>query len=256
MLSLKSLLERLPSKFRRTGLRHMQRQRKHKHEPTQHKYSRPYRDRAIVEVFLGTGVRREELMNLNLDQIVAGTYFQDDKTPRELVTPDVLRKARRVQLVNVYGKNRTLRNLYVPLDARNALADYLETERGEDAASFADPHALFLRASSIRFLRKPQDEHDYVEPEGDANGRLTVRSINKLVHKIGELHDAEQTEPKRKLGPLHPHIFRHTFGFRLAKTTNADKFELQRRLGHQSEAYIKVYTDPPAEIAAGYVEEF
>ena len=33
-------------------------------------------------------------------------------------------------------------------------------------------------------------------------------------------------------------------------------FELQRRLGHQSAAYIRVYTTPTEEIASGYVEKF
>ena len=230
----------------------MQRQRTHQQELALHKHSRPLRDRAIIEVFLGIGVRREELVHLNLDQVVIGTYFQDDKMPREKVLPESLRKARRVQLVNVSGKNRTLRNLYLPVDA---LADYLEDERSEDVACFPDQEALFLRAGSIRYSKKPEEQGEQ-DREGDANGRLTVRSINKLAKKIGGLHDAEQTEPKRKIGPLHPHIFRHTFGFRQAKATNGDKFELQRRLGHQSEAYIKVYTDPPAEIAAGYVEKF
>ena len=68
-----------------------------------------------------------------------------------------------------------------------------------------------------------------------------MRSINKLVKKIGELHDAEQ-DGERKINGLHPHMLRHTFGFRLAEETNKDKFELQRRLGHQSEAYVRVYT--------------
>jgi integrase len=111
--------------------------------------------------------------------------------------------------------------------------------------------ALFLRAGSIAYAK--EEKSDQI---GDANGRLTVRAINKLVTRIGVWHDAEQSDPKRKIGPLHPHMLRHTYGFRLAEETNKDKFELQRRLGHQSEAYIRVYTTPPEEIAAGYVEKF
>jgi hypothetical protein len=40
----------------------------------------------------------------------------------------------------------------------------------------------------------------------------------------------------------------------LAEETGGDRYELQRRLGHASERYIAVYTNPPEHIAAGYVE--
>ncbi|GCE32157.1 hypothetical protein KDA_76410 [Dictyobacter alpinus] len=254
VISLKSILERLPALMRRKGRRHGQRQRKQAQEPLLHKHSRPYRDRAIIEIFLACGVRREELVNLNLDQVVIGAA-DPNRGERTVVTPAALRKARKVQLVNVYGKNQTLRNLFLSADARAALADYLECERGTDAEGVAEPRALFLRAGSIRFVKKSKQEDEVIAPQGDANGRLTVRAINKLVTHIGELHDAEQ-EGERKINGLHPHMLRHTFGFRLAEETNKDKFELQRRLGHQSEAYIRVYTTPTENIASGYVEKF
>jgi integrase len=152
-----------------------------------------------------------------------------------------------VQLVNVKGKGKTRRNLWLPADARAALADYLEFERPADAAHFPEPRALFLRAGNV---------HAANDPEGIPNGRLARNSVNYLVRKIGEWHDAEQTEAERKLSPLHPHMLRHTFGFCLAQATNVDEYELQRRLGHQSKTYIQVYTNPPEEIAAGYVEGF
>ncbi|EFH85363.1 site-specific integrase [Ktedonobacter racemifer] len=199
------------------------------------------------------GERREELVNLNLDQVVIGAAdpTRGDRAP---VTPAALRKARKVQLINVRGKNQTLRNLFLSADARAALADYPEMERSADAEGLDQPRALFLRAGSIQYAKKDDHVGSAVD-EGDANGRLTVRSINKLVTKIGELHDAEQ-EGESNIGGLHPHMLRHTFGFRLAEETGKDKFELQRRLGHQSEAYIRVYTIPTEEIASGYVEKF
>jgi integrase len=245
--SLKSTLDRLPSLVQRKGRRHIQRQRKRALPAAQHAHTRPYRDRAIAELLLGTGVRREELTNVNLDQVVMGNAPRDDQAPREPVTPEGLRRARKVQLVNVKGKGKTRRNLWLPADARMALADYLEIERTGDASHFAEPRALFLRAGNV---------HAANDPEGSRNGRLARNSINYLVHKIGEWHDAEQGEAERKLSPLHPHMLRHTFGFRLAQATGADEYELQRRLGHQSKRYIQVYTNPTEDIAAGYVEKF
>jgi integrase len=245
--SLKSTLDRLPSLVQRKGRRHVKLQHKRQQTPAQHAHARPYRDRAIVEVLLGTGMRREELVNVDLDQVVIGNAPKDDKAPRKPVTSEALYKARKVQLINVKGKGKTRRNLWLPADARAALADYLEFERPGDTAHFAEPHALFLRAGNV---------YSANDPGASRNGRLARNSVNYLVHKIGEWHDAEQTELERKISPLHPHMLRHTFGFRLAKVTNADEYELQRRLGHQSKTYIQVYTNPPEEIAASYVENF
>ncbi len=47
---------------------------------------------------------------------------------------------------------------------------------------------------------------------------------------------------------------RHTFAFSLSEATGADAYELERRLGHRSQRYIARYTNPPEEVAAGYVE--
>ena len=46
------------------------------------------------------------------------------------------------------------------------------------------------------------------------------------------------------------------FAYRLAAETGKDAYELERRLGHGSQRYIQRYTNPPEDVAAGYVEEF
>jgi len=55
---------------------------------------------------------------------------------------------------------------------------------------------------------------------------------------------------------LRPHDLRHTFAYRLAAETGKDANELERRLGHGSQRYIQRYTNPPEDVAAGYVEGF
>jgi integrase len=76
-------------------------------------HGRPWRDRAIVYVFLSTGLRREELLNLDLDQLV----------PRTVAG---LRQARQGRLTGVKGKGGSERTVFLSADARQALADYLE----------------------------------------------------------------------------------------------------------------------------------
>ena len=85
-----------------------------------HGHGRPLRDRAIVYLLLSTGLRREELVRLDLAQVAPGG-------------PDALRAARKAKISRVRGKGRTSRHVYLSADARAALADYLEHERPRDA---------------------------------------------------------------------------------------------------------------------------
>ncbi|BAZ19465.1 integrase domain protein SAM domain protein (plasmid) [Kalymmatonema gypsitolerans NIES-4073] len=192
-----------------------------------HEHSRSLRDRAIVFVLLSTGLRREELIMLNLEQV----------DPQE---PDRLRGARRARITKVAGKRKSERTVFLSADARLALADYLEQERPRDVSS--QEQALFLSASSLSSRR--------------SDGRLSPRAINLILEQIGRWHDADVTDPERKISPLRPHDLRHTFAFQLATVTGADAYELERRLGHRSQRYIQRYTNPPEAIAAQHIEKF
>ena len=194
-----------------------------------HARGRPVRDRAIVFVLLSTGLRREELVTLDLGQV----------EPNE---PEKLRASRRVRVRGVKGKGGTERNVFLSKDAREALAEYLETERPRGAGEAIESGALFLSAVGT--------------PARRADGRLSVRAVNLLLERIGSWHDAEVSDPIRKISPLRPHDLRHTFAYRLAAETGKDAYELERRLGHGSQRYIQRYTNPPEDVAAGYVEEF
>lgn len=225
IVSLKNLCDRLPHLRQLKGRRH-QKQAKAKAVRSN---ARPWRDRAIVFFLLSTGLRREELITLNLQQV-------------SLHTPEALRKAKRVRVNEVKGKGQTQRHVFLSLDARQALADYLEQERPLDASAPDGDGPLFLSAVS--------------SPMRQADGRLSVRSINLILEQIGRWHDAEISDPERHISPLRPHDLRHTFAFQLAQSTGSDAYELERRLGHRSQRYIQRYTNPPEEIAASYIEDF
>ena len=89
-----------------------------------------------------------------------------------------------------------------------------------------------------------------------ADGRMSPRSVNYILEKIGKWHDGDIKDEARHISPLRPHDLRHTFAFQLSKATGADGYELERRLGHQSQRYIQRYTNPPEDVAASYIEEF
>ena len=219
--SLKNLCDRLERYSQRKG-----RRRGRGGQPKRHGHSRPNRDRAIVFLLLSTGLRRQELVLLDVDQV-------------QPVQPALLRAARRARIVGVRGKGKTQRTVFLSVDAHHALADYLEVERPVDATP--ESTAVFLSAASVS-SRRP-------------DGRLSGRSINTILGRIGRLHDAEHTEPQRHISPLRPHDLRHTFAFQLAQSTNADPYELERRLGHRSQRYIARYTNPPEHVAASYIEQ-
>jgi len=221
--SLKNVCDRLPRFHQLRGRRWARKTT----EISLQAHGRPWRDRALVFVLLSTGLRREEVVQLNSDQLAPATVAE-------------LRAAHRAQLRRVRGKGKTERSVYLSADARTALADYLERERPRDA----DPSAvaLFLSAASI--------------PSRRPDGRLSVRAVNFILAQIGRWHDADLQDPTRHIAPLRPHDLRHTFAFHLARTTGADAYELERRLGHRSQRYIQRYTNPPADVAASYVEGF
>lgn len=219
--SLKNLCDRLPRFHQLRG------RRWRSTAPPQQVRGRPWRDRALVFVLLSTGLRREEVTQLDVDQL-------------EPQAPAALRTVHRARLVRVRGKGRTERTVFLSADARQALAEYLERERPTDATP--QTPALFLAAATVAARR--------------SHGRLSPRAINLILEQIGRWHDAEVSDPARRLAPLRPHDLRHTFAFQLAQATGADAYELERRLGHRSQRYIQRYTNPPEPVAAAYVETF
>ena len=219
--TVKNVLDRIESFHRLTG-------RAHRTEgiiPAVHRHARPLRDRAITHLMLGTGLRRAEVAGLGLAQL-------------EPSDPGELRRVKRARLTDVRGKGRTIRTVFLGLDARTALANYLERERPDDADPLSD--ALFLAASSIA-TRRP-------------GGALSPRSINTIVGEIGRLHDLQVNDPERQLDTLRPHDLRHSFAYRLSAASGHNRAELERRLGHANDRYLRLYTNPPDEIAAGFVE--
>ena len=115
--SLKSVVDRL-ERF------HASKGRRNDRGEAQHGHARAMRDRAIVYVLLSTGLRREELVTLDVTQV----------SPCE---PELLREAKRARLTAVVGKGGTTRTVFLSVDARTALAEYLEHERPRDASGDA-----------------------------------------------------------------------------------------------------------------------
>ena len=162
----------------------------------------PERDRVIFELLYGCGIRNAELVGLDLKDI----HWANEA-------------------VLVRGKGRKER--YVPLGdaAAQALRAYLlQREAKLAAAGKLGNEALLLNAR----LR--------------GTGRLTTRSVGRIVKKIALAHGLTSD--------VHPHTLRHAFGTHMLEE-GADLRAIQEILGHERLSTTQRYT----QLTVGQVAE-
>ena len=162
----------------------------------------PARDRAILEMLYGCGIRNAELVGLNLEDI----HWANEA-------------------VLVRGKGQKQR--YVPLGdaAAQALRAYL-AERSALLAAVGEEKraatpALFVNLQ-LRGLGKARSQ-----------ARLTTRSVGRIVKRIAILRGLS--------GDVHPHTLRHAFGTHLLEE-GADLRAIQELLGHERLSTTQRYT--------------
>ena len=173
----------------------------------------PARDKAIVELLYGCGIRNAELTGLNLNDI----HWANEA-------------------ILVRGKGQKQR--YVPLGDRaaQALRAYLGERAARLTAKFgakspATP-ALFV-SLQLRGLGKPGGE-----------GRLTTRSVGRIVKRLAVLRGLS--------ADVHPHTLRHAFGTHLLEE-GADLRAIQELLGHERLSTTQRYTQlTTAQLEAVY----
>jgi integrase/recombinase XerC len=173
----------------------------------------PTRDRAILELLYGCGIRNAELTGLNLNDI----HWANEA-------------------ILVRGKGQKQR--YVPLGdaAAQALRAYLgeraarltakfgaKGSQANDRLSVCPPKtpALFV-SLQLRGLSKPGGE-----------GRLTTRSVGRIVKRVAILRGLS--------ADVHPHTLRHAFGTHLLEE-GADLRAIQELLGHERLSTTQRYT--------------
>jgi integrase/recombinase XerC len=163
----------------------------------------PARDKAIVELLYGCGMRNAELTGLNLEDI----HWANEA-------------------ILVRGKGQKQR--YVPLGdaAAAALRVYLAERAGRleairEGANQATTPALFLNMR-LRGLAKTGGQ-----------ARLTTRSVGRIVKRIAIQRGLSSD--------VHPHTLRHAFGTHLLEE-GADLRAIQELLGHERLSTTQRYT--------------
>jgi len=167
----------------------------------------PTRDRAILEVLYGCGIRNAELTGLNLNDI----HWANEA-------------------ILVRGKGQKQRLVPLGDAAAQAIRAYLAEREARLAAAGktkanATP-ALFLNLQ-LRGLGKTGG----VKPSSQA--RLTTRSVGRIVKRIAMLRGLS--------ADVHPHTLRHAFGTHLLEE-GADLRAIQELLGHERLSTTQRYT--------------
>ena len=162
----------------------------------------PARDKAILELLYGCGIRNAELIGLNLNDI----HWANES-------------------ILVRGKGNKHR--YVPLGdaAAQALRAYL-AERSARLAARGRSNGHSTPALMISMQLRGLDK-----PGGEA--RLTTRSVGRIVKRVAVQRGLS--------ADVHPHTLRHAFGTHLLEE-GADLRAIQELLGHERLSTTQRYT--------------
>lgn len=169
--------------------------------------SRTKRDYAIVYLMLNTGLRRQEVVDINIDQL-------QDK-----------------YLMRVKCKGNMYRNILLTDGSDVIIDDYIKCERWIDQEILKDAKVLFLPAATRKSKNK--------------TGRLSPDAITKLIKSISEKANESIKNEKEKI-PGNPHMLRHTHALKLLQT-GSDITYVAKRLGHRSINTTRIYTAPSEE---------
>ena len=163
----------------------------------------PARDKAILELLYGCGIRNSELTGLDLKDI---QWAQE--------------------AILVRGKGKKER--YVPLGdaAAQALRAYLGERSARLAAARPDKQHSTTRALFVNLQLRGLNK-----PGGQA--RLTTRSVGRIVKRAAMLRGLPSD--------IHPHTLRHAFGTHLLEE-GADLRAIQELLGHERLSTTQRYT--------------
>ncbi len=172
----------------------------------------PARDRAILELLYGCGIRNAELTGLNLEDI----HWANEA-------------------ILVRGKGQKQR--YVPLGdaAAQALRAYLK-ERMALLAAAGEPLGAGTPALFVNLRLRGLGEAAAAGKPGAAKAgqaRLTTRSVGRIVKRIAILRGLSSD--------VHPHTLRHAFGTHLLEE-GADLRAIQELLGHERLSTTQRYT--------------
>ncbi len=181
--------------------------------PEGRELERAHRDRALVELLYGAGLRVSELVSLDVRDV--------DLRARE---------------VRVWGKGGKERVVPLPAAAREAIAAYLELRRR--AGVLAEPLFTALRGRSSKPTPGNESSPRSRTAKAARLPRLGVRDVRRVLRARAARAGVADT--------VHPHRLRHSYATHLLDM-GADLRAIQELLGHASLSTTQKYTAVSAE---------
>lgn len=175
--------------------------------------ARTKREKALVEFLYSTGCRISEAISLNRDDVNFDTCE-----------------------IDVLGKGRKWRKVYLTQRAKFALQDYLNSRTDKSPALFGYDYSMvpdYLMNERNMSLKNGLD------------GRLTVSNAEQIIRKLG----------KRCGIKIHPHLLRKTVAtIALQKGMPID--QVRQMLGHETIATTTIYAQTRKEEVKSAHEKF
>lgn len=169
------------------------------------------RSHAMTCIFLRTGLRVGEIVELDRDDISLGAHPESDKAGSVMIT----RKKRRDNPVT------DTRPLFQ--EDADAIRQYLDVMGSYGPRRAVEEPALFI-------TDRPSDDGSY---------RITEGGVRKIMNRVADAADHPDVDSER----VHPHLFRHTVGYRLG-SQGYNATEIGQFLGKQSDATRYTHVDP------------
>jgi integrase/recombinase XerC len=171
----------------------------------------PARDRAILEVLYGCGIRNAELTGLNLNDV----HWANEA-------------------ILVRGKGQKQRLVPLGDAAAQAIRAYL-AERSARLAALGNGNGAATPALFVNLQLRGLGKSGAGKSPGQSFGqaRLTTRSVGRIVKRIAVLRGLS--------ADVHPHTLRHAFGTHLLEE-GADLRAIQELLGHERLSTTQRYT--------------
>lgn len=166
------------------------------------------RDRAMLELLFSTGLRVQELVNLNKEDI-------PEKSSQ----------------FTVLGKGNRYRVVFLSDVARDWVQLYLSRRIDAWLPLFVNTHGL--NPTRSKGSKTDENKSDVLDDPDGERFRLTVRSVQRIIKKYAKMAGLSQE--------VTPHVMRHSFATDLL-TRGADLRSVQELLGHKNVATTQIYT--------------
>ena len=205
---------------------------------TETKYPHALYKEQVQELFKRNGERTDDLKNR--DQAILYLLYYSGVRAEELVSLDIQNVNQKERVIRVLGKGSKERIVPFSNECQKVLKKYLD----DDRKRLVDRYFLWQKKQEAKGKKPPLRAPLFFNAQG---GPLTTRGLEYILDSI-------QEKTGLFVG-LHPHILRHSFATHLLEN-GADLRVIQELLGHESINATQVYTHVTEEAMKDTYENF